>query len=92
MALSVGPNPCRERAHIRFKGIDSPRRVSVLDIAGRLVRSIDLPRRSGAVESSWDLRDALGHRVAAGLYVIRVDGRAKDGALLESHRPVLVLQ
>jgi hypothetical protein len=72
----VTPNPAHEHARIVFalaageagQSLD----VSVLDLAGRRVRTLEHGvAGSGTRELAWDLRDARGARVANGLYFVR---------------------
>jgi subtilisin family serine protease len=47
--------------------------VAILDVAGRVVRSLDVgPRRAGSHEITWDGRDARGSLVASGVYFYRL--------------------
>jgi hypothetical protein len=47
--------------------------VSVVDLSGRLVKVlVDGPLAPGNYEASWDARDEEGHRVAAGVYFVRL--------------------
>jgi hypothetical protein len=72
----VTPNPAHEHARIVLalaageagQSLD----VSVLDLAGRRVRTLEHGvAGSGTRELAWDLRDARGARVANGLYFVR---------------------
>jgi hypothetical protein len=48
--------------------------ISVYDISGRLVRTLhEGPAFPGFHEVTWDGRDALGNRVASGIYFARMD-------------------
>lgn len=64
------PNPARSATRLSFT---LPRaghaRLELLDAQGRIVRTLfDGPAAAGANESAWDLRDARGGAVPAGLY------------------------
>jgi hypothetical protein len=49
--------------------------VRVLDVSGRLVRTLTLPSASpGEQAIAWDALDQSGRRVRPGLYLVRVDG------------------
>lgn len=50
----------------------APARLEVLDVGGRRVWSETFAAAAGANAHLWDLRDAGGTRVAAGLYFVRV--------------------
>ncbi len=48
-------------------------RVEIWDLTGRRVRTlVDGERPAGSHESDWDLADASGSRVQAGLYFVRL--------------------
>ncbi|HMB69891.1 MAG TPA: FlgD immunoglobulin-like domain containing protein [bacterium] len=69
------PNPFSSSTRIRF---DVPRAgpatLSVHDTQGRLVREISTGVRSEGRHSAWwDGRDANGHRVASGVYFLRLE-------------------
>ena len=70
------PNP--SRGEVRF-GLALPAdgevRVEVFDVAGRLVRTLASGRwPAGTNAVTWDGRDAQGHPVSAGLYLVRAAG------------------
>ena len=69
------PNPFTTSTEIRFSlESDSPIRVEVFDIAGRLVRTLaDGPRTAGNHGLIWDGTDSLGRPAAAGVYYYRVE-------------------
>lgn len=73
IAVSVSPNPFRERADIRFS-LSRPAVVSlsVYDVSGRLVKEIV---RTGYPAGShtliWDGSDSRGNAVGAGIYFYR---------------------
>jgi FlgD Ig-like domain len=67
------PNPSRSDVRVAFT-LPSDDRVSVdvFDLSGRLVQNLAHgPWRSGHSELAWDLTDAHGRHVAAGMYLIR---------------------
>jgi carboxypeptidase T len=70
------PNPARRTAHL---GFSLPRAgtldLAIHDVQGRLVRTLaGGPRAAGQYALGWDLRDDAGHRVAPGLYLVRMSG------------------
>jgi hypothetical protein len=74
------PNPAGAATTLRY-GLPRAARVrlAVYDAAGRLVRQVaDDAREAGEHTERWDLRDAAGRPVGAGLYFARleVEGRA----------------
>jgi hypothetical protein len=76
---SAAPNPFNPRTTIRF---DLPAtgqvRLSVYDVAGRLVRVlVEGERAAGAYEAVWDGRDASGRAVPSGSYLARLAAGGK---------------
>jgi hypothetical protein len=70
------PNPFRESTSIRFSLPSATNvRVSIFDLAGRLVRVLEdgASRPAGDQSVTWDGRDSAGRRVAPGLYASRVE-------------------
>jgi hypothetical protein len=72
---AVTPNPARAMTEITFETPTpgAPLDVSVLDVAGRRVRTLersDAP--TGKRILNWDLRDDRGARVPSGLYFVKV--------------------
>jgi hypothetical protein len=85
----VMPNPAAARATIGYALPSDWRsaRLSVHDVAGRLVRRLD--RATGArgfLAVDWDGRADSGERVASGVYFVRFE---VDGAVA-THRMVLL--
>jgi len=76
---SIGPNPARGPTQLSFSLERAASvRLSMYDVAGRLVRRLDLgPLGAGLHQASWDGRGEHGATVPAGLYLVRfdVDGR-----------------
>jgi len=68
------PNPARGETSLEYVVASPARvRVSVYDVAGRLVRELrDAPRAAGSYAEYWDGRDASGAPVASGVYLARV--------------------
>jgi hypothetical protein len=78
LALAApSPNPLRgdAEATIRFTLATAARaRLSVYDLTGRRVATpFDGEAAAGAHEARWNGRDARGARVAAGVYVVRLE-------------------
>ncbi|MCK4412018.1 MAG: T9SS type A sorting domain-containing protein [Candidatus Eisenbacteria sp.] len=69
---SVSPNPVSGTAHIRYV-LPTPAAatLTIYDPAGRVVRRM-MSRGQASGTLSWDATDALGHRVAAGAYFLRL--------------------
>jgi hypothetical protein len=74
------PNPAHGPVRLRFTPPgDEPVRISVLDTAGRLVRTLAPGKGSaGQLEVVWDRRDASGRLVPAGRYFLRVQARGGE--------------
>jgi hypothetical protein len=69
------PNPARAVTEITVESstLAAALDVSVLDIAGRLVRTLESDKASaGARKLTWDLRDDRGKRVPNGLYFVKI--------------------
>ncbi len=83
------PNPFNPTTTIRFDlSTDTPVRLEVFDIAGRLIRLlVDAPdMAAGTHEAIWNGRDRNGRPVSTGLYLCRL----RAGAFTASERLVLV--
>jgi subtilisin family serine protease len=80
--LSVWPRPARQAVDVRLFGVGGmaveaiASRVDVIDAVGRRVTTLDVE----GGRARWDLRDAHGRRVAAGVYFIRSQGAPDLGA------------
>ena len=77
----VMPNPAVAHASIGYSLPEGWRsaRLSVHDVAGRLVRRLDpAPRARGFLSVDWDGRASSGERVASGVYFVRLE---VDGAV-----------
>jgi hypothetical protein len=73
LALAVRPNPCRGVATVSYAAGPARRaRLFIHDVAGRLIRAIDLPGATGTL--AWDGTDASGDPAAPGVYFIRLPG------------------
>jgi hypothetical protein len=71
----VTPNPARAVTEITFETPTpgAPLDVSVLDIAGRRVRTLENGEApTGLRKLAWDLRDNQGRRVPNGLYFVKL--------------------
>ncbi|MFN8589015.1 MAG: FlgD immunoglobulin-like domain containing protein [Candidatus Eisenbacteria bacterium] len=80
LALSIaGRNPTRGGAVLRCALPAAERvRVSVHDVAGRLVRElVNEPLAAGTREFAWDGRDTGGERAAPGVYLARLQAGAR---------------
>jgi len=82
------PNPFNPRTTIRYDlPGDGPVRLSVFDVAGRLVRTlVDESLPEGRHETVWDGRDASGRELGSGSYLARLE----FGGRVEAVRMALV--
>jgi hypothetical protein len=74
VSLSVPwPNPARSEVRLALRlGTHARPEAQVFDLAGRRVRDLSPAGGAGERIVAWDLRDASGIRVAAGIYLVRV--------------------
>ncbi len=87
--VGLSPNPCTDKTTVSYwLGTTSSIRLRVLDVAGRVARSVELPPMApGAHCLTWDGRDDAGKEVASGVYMIellagdQVAGRKKIAVL-----------
>jgi len=77
--LQVAPNPAAGRTAIAYSLPAASRvDVSVIDVAGRRVRTLVAgPRPEGRHEVRWDGRDDSGAAVSPGVYFARVEARGR---------------
>jgi hypothetical protein len=77
------PNPLRASTTLRFTLPEAgPGRLEIFDIAGRLVRRlVDRPLPGGAHSVTWNRCDDTGNRVAAGVYMARIDAAGLSDAI-----------
>ncbi|MEZ4649390.1 MAG: FG-GAP-like repeat-containing protein [Candidatus Eisenbacteria bacterium] len=77
--LGASPNPFRGATAIRFQLAEaSPVRIEVLDVTGRLVRTLtDAAFGAGAHQVPWDGRNADGSEMPSGVYLYRVQAGAE---------------
>jgi len=73
--FTPGANPARGATSFRISVPSrSQLRVGVYDVQGRQVRSlVNRIASPGPAQIDWNLLDNSGHRVASGLYMVRVD-------------------
>lgn len=71
--VSAHPNPFADETVIRFDAAyGEVVNAAVYDVSGRRIRRLDA--MLDANELHWDGRDDRGHRVASGIYLLRVEG------------------
>jgi hypothetical protein len=74
--FSIFPNPMRGTCAIIAPARET-QRISVYDLSGRLVRTLNPKASRGGVRIYWDGRDAQGKAVPEGVYFIRTVGDAR---------------
>lgn len=76
----AAPNPMRDAVTLRFDlPTPSPVRLSIFDASGRRVRSlVDAAMDAGRHAVAWDGRDAFGHALANGVYLVRLETGAGE--------------
>ncbi len=69
------PNPMRATTTLPFHlAVAGPVRLTVYDLLGHEVaRLADAPMGAGDHTATWDGRDAVGHTLPGGLYLVRLD-------------------
>jgi len=74
-SLTIAPNPLHLGTTVDYALPErSLVRLSIYDAAGRLVRTLESGEQdAGQRQVSWDARSNLGTRVAAGVYLIRLE-------------------
>jgi hypothetical protein len=88
--LACSPNPFRHATAIHYSlPAAAPVKVSLYSASGRLVRSLEVSDlvSAGAHELTWDGRNGDGLRVAAGVYLCRVEAIDQ-----EVSQPVVLLR
>lgn len=68
--LKLTPNPCRGGAQFTFRGSGRDVRFDILDVGGRVIRTIEVAGTESA-SAQWNGLDDMGSRVPAGLYWVR---------------------
>jgi hypothetical protein len=80
LELAAAANPFRPGDAIAFALPEAaPASLSVYDVNGRLVRTVEplRPMGAGRHRSSWDGRDRHGRRAASGVYFVRLAAGAR---------------
>jgi M6 family metalloprotease-like protein len=74
--LAAQPNPARSSLTFAYDGGGDPRaRVSAYDLRGRLVRTWPVGDQAGRL--AWDGTDKDGRRLAAGVYILRLEANGR---------------
>ena len=86
--LRPTPNPAHASVEVRFhSSVASHARVAIYDLVGRRVRTLFEGRaEAGERRLSWDLKDARGARLPAGIYLCALDANGS-----RSSRRLIVL-
>ena len=79
---AVFQNPVASHLAVRISlAREGEARLAIFDVSGRLVRELASRRMEpGEHAASWDLRDAAGRPVGAGLYSCRLDAAGASSA------------
>jgi hypothetical protein len=83
-----GANPASVESRLGFAlGVEGPVSLRVFDLQGRRIATLfeNGHHPAGRFESTWDLRDEQGRRVAAGTYFVRLEtsrGTANDRVVI----------
>jgi len=91
------PNPFNPTTLIRYqlsavRGRPSAVTLRIYNIAGQLVRTlVDAHQPPGVYRGSWDGKDSLGHDVASGVYLCRLQVIG-DGLAVERTRKIVLLR
>jgi len=82
-AIVLAPNPSVSKTQVIVTVSPAgARRVTIHDVAGRLVRRLGQTGPFVRTTLEWDGRDEAGCRVASGTYVVHVEGGATGSRLL----------
>lgn len=93
LELITVANPFRPGGEIAFLLPEpAPASLSLFDLNGRLVRTVEPLRRMGAGRhrATWDGLDRRGRRAASGVYFVRLDNGAGAGAGATTAKIVLI--
>jgi hypothetical protein len=78
LGVRVLPNPSPGELRLR---IDAPNtwidEITIVDVSGRVVRHLAVPRTQGPVDITWNGRDDSGNSVAQGTYLAMVRAGSK---------------
>ena len=78
LTITSTRSPFDGETEIRFRQArQTDARLTIYDVAGRRVRSIELPAASGARRVQWDGRDGSGNEVGSGVYLYRLEAGAE---------------
>ena len=87
--ISITPNPYRgfsgyeasgNETITRFVNLPAQATIRVYTLSGTLIRTIEKANTGATID--WDLRTEAGLPVASGIYLIHVEARGSDGAVL----------
>lgn len=85
LSIVWGPNPFRDRVQIDLSGwMGREVEVSVFDAGGRWVRTVFEGKLSSS-SLTWDGIDRSGHRLPAGIYLLRVSDGETDRSVRVVH-------
>lgn len=90
LVADAAPNPSAGPVRLSWTalGADRPRRIEVLDVRGRRIRSMELQKDAGSADFLWNSLDDAGRRVPSGVYWLALEsGRRRIVA-----RPVRIVR
>ncbi|MBZ0267254.1 PQQ-dependent sugar dehydrogenase [bacterium] len=91
LPIAVAPNPARlaQETHFRWSSRrPGAHRLTIRNVAGRVVRSLRTSGPAGAQSAAWDGTGADGRPVAAGVYLFELetaDGERRSGKVSRIH-------
>ncbi|HQU71072.1 MAG: T9SS type A sorting domain-containing protein [Calditrichaeota bacterium] len=66
---------------LKFTHLSGPATIRIFNLAGQLVKTIE--KTDSAVETSWDLRNEVGLRIASGMYIAHIEVRGVGEKVLK---------
>jgi len=79
-SFSVGPNPCAAGPLAFRLPAGNKWEISVVDLEGRTIRTMEMPAASHARTVEWDWRDDQGRPIPAGTYWVRATSETRREA------------
>ena len=88
------PNPFNPMTHIRF-ALDQPAlaRITIYSVTGQRIRTLVEGRAAaGTHEVWWDGRDAAGHNVSTGVYLVQMEAASEIGDVFRQSRRMTLIR
>lgn len=88
------PNPFNPMTHIRFAlGQPAMARITIYSVTGQRIRTLVEGRAAvGTHEVSWDGRDAAGHNVSSGVYLVQMEAASEVGGVFRQSRRMTLIR